>query len=135
MSDERKQFLKYIIILLIVGATLILIGGLSIGRTTITNRRELELGMTARNKLEVISNENRIIKEENARLAREKANLVEENLAAKKKSETLEAYILMNVYIKEGKHDKAKEMAAKIDEEQLPEEVKNKYKEALLKIE
>lgn len=50
MNKFTSQFLKYIIILLVVGVILTAIGGISVGRTAMVNRKENALNASSKEK-------------------------------------------------------------------------------------
>lgn len=132
MNKFTSQFLKYIIILLIVGVILTAIGGISIGRTAMTNLKEISFSSSSKEKIEMISNENRELKKENSNLVAKTEFLTTEKDNAIKKSETLEAFILLEKAVKEYNKELAKECISAIDENLLPEVSKadfNKYKD------
>ena len=74
MRKITGQFTKYTVILLIVGAILVLAGGLSVGRKAIANQREVALDMSARTRVDVISKENSQLKADIAATVAEKEN-------------------------------------------------------------
>lgn len=115
MNKFTSQFLKYIIILLIVGVILTAIGGISIGRTAMTNLKEISFSSSSKEKIEMISNENRELKKENSNLVAKTEFLTTEKDNAIKKSETLEAFILLEKSVKEYNKELAKECILAID--------------------
>lgn len=128
MNKFTSQFLKYIIILLIVGVILTAISGISVGRTAMVNRKENALNASSKQKIEIISNENRELKEENSNLVAKTEFLTTEKDNAIKKSETLEAFILLEKAVKEQNKELAKECISAIDENLLPEVSKADFK-------
>ena len=127
MNKFTTQFLKYIIILLVVGGILVAIGGISIGRTAIMNMKELALNSSSKEKIEIISNENLSLKKENENLVAKNEFLTTEIDTANKKSQTLEAYILLEQAVKEGNMELAKECIDAILPEYLPEIIKPNF--------
>ncbi len=124
MNKFTTQFLKYIIILLVVGGVLVAIGSISVGRTAIVNMKEMALNSSSKEKIEVISNENLALKMENKNLSAKVDFLNSERDAANKKSQTLEAYILLEQAVKDGDMELAKECIDAISPEFLPEKIK-----------
>lgn len=124
MNKFTTQFLKYIIILLVVGGILVAIGGISIGRTAISNMKEMALSSTSKEKIDLISNENVALKLENKNLTAKAEFLTNERDSANKKSQTLEAYILLEQAVKERNADLAKECIDAIYPEFLPDKIK-----------
>lgn len=127
MKRITGQFTKYTVILLIVGAILVLIGGLSVGRKAIANQREITLDMSARTRVDVISRENAELKSENAQLKKDIELALSEKATADKKAQTLEAFLLMEKYLDEENTEKAKEQSALVDKNLLPEELKQEF--------
>lgn len=128
MNKFTSQFLKYIIILLIVGVILTAIGGISVGRTAMLNLKEVSLSSSSKEKIEIISNENRELKKENSNLVAKNEFLTTEKDNAIKKSETLEAFILLEKAVKDSNEELAKECISAIDENLLPEVSKADFK-------
>ncbi|MBR4030791.1 MAG: hypothetical protein IKJ06_05305 [Clostridia bacterium] len=128
MNKFTSQFLKYIIILLVVGVILTAIGGISVGRTAMVNRKENALNASSKEKIEIISNENRELKKENSNLVAKNEFLTTEKDNAIKKSETLEAFILLEKAVKEKNEELAKECILAVDENLLPEVSKADFK-------
>lgn len=127
MNKFTTQFLKYIIILLVVGGVLVAIGGISVGRTAIMNMKELALNSSSKEKIEIISNENVALKLENQNLTAKADFLTNERDAANKKSQTLEAFILLEQAVKDGDTELAKECIDAILPEYLPEIIKPNF--------
>lgn len=137
MNKFTNGFWKYTTILLIVGAILVLVGGLSIGRSTINKTRELGYDMSAKARAEVISNENRELKEKNTQLEKDKEIAIAEKLDATKQTETLVAYIELSEIMNTKKYDVelAKEKLSAIDETLLPDSAKENFRKIREKLE
>ena len=101
MKKITGQFTKYTVILLIVGAVLVLVGGLSVSRKAISNQREIALDMTAKTRVDVISKENAELKAENARLKKEIERLKAELEKEEEKIETATALKLAEKFLNE----------------------------------
>lgn len=127
MNKFTTQFLKYIIILLVVGGVLVAIGVISVGRNAISNMKELALSSSSKEKIDIISNENLDLKLENKNLTAKAEFLTSERDSANKKSQTLEAYILLEQAVKEGNMELAKECIDAILPEYLPEIIKPNF--------
>lgn len=130
MKKITGQFAKYTVILLIVGAVLVLIGGLSVGRKAISNQREIALDMTAKTRVDVISRENADLKAENGQLKQENSKLKEEKTFEEQKVRTALALCLAEKYIDEGNFEKAEKELTNIDKtvlSALPEEISEIY--------
>lgn len=141
MKKMTGQFTRYTVVLLIVGAILVLIGGLSVGRKAIANQREIALDMSAKTRVNLISNENVQLKSENAQLKAENdrlkvdtAEAIIEKDNALKKVQTLEAFMLMQEYVDKKDIENAKRKLELIDETLLPDEFKEKYEKIAEKI-
>lgn len=122
MKRITGQFTRYTVILLIVGAILVLIGGLSVGRKAISNQREIALDMTAKTRVDVISKENAELKSENAQLKKDIELAASEKNTADKKTKTLEAFIRLKAYAEEENYEKAREQLTLINQELIPDE-------------
>lgn len=120
MNKFTDSFWKYSICLLIVGVILVTVGGLSVSRTTLANKKEMAFDMSYKEKITIISNENMELKKENEALKQEK----ESNM---KKIETGEAFIKLSVYIKEEKYVEAAQQAALVDVSLLPPEAQAQF--------
>ncbi|MBQ7039262.1 MAG: hypothetical protein IJN39_01710 [Clostridia bacterium] len=131
MKKITGQFTKYTVILLIVGAILVLIGGLSVGRKAIANQREIALDMTARTRVDMIVQENAQLKSENEQLKKDAEISTNEKTAAVSKANTMEAFLMMQKYIDEGNIEKAKEKAAAVDATLLSEDLRQVFEEKL----
>ena len=127
MKKITGQFTKYTVILLIVGAVLVLIGGLSVGRKAIANQREIALDMTAKTRVDVISKENTQLKTENAQLKKDIEQIKNEKNVLDEKVKTFEAYLLLHKYIEEQNIEKAKQQLSLVHAELLPVEHRETY--------
>lgn len=118
MNKTANQVLKYTIILLIVGAILVVIGGLSVGRSAISN---LQMNMSAEEKIGIISNENVELKTKNKELEKKNGELEQSLNDELKKSETFAAYVEFVNLTEQGENEKALELVGKIDKTLLPD--------------
>ena len=115
MKKITGQFTKYTVILLIVGAILVLVGGLSVGRKAISNQREIALDMTAKTRVDVISKENTELKAENVQLKQEILNLKEGKSIEDQKITTALALHLAEKYVAEEDFENAEKELVKVD--------------------
>ncbi len=127
MNKFTNQFWKYAICLLVVGVILVAIGGLSVSRTTIANKRELALNMTYKEKVAAISNENLTLKQENKTLKEENQTLTDTANLQEKKAQTAEAFIKMSIYVEKEEYEAAKKELGKIDAALLPAEAQEQF--------
>ena len=129
MNKFTDQFWKYALCLLIVGVVLVAVGGLSVGRTTMANKRELDFDMTYKEKVTVISNENMELKTENAALKSENEALSAEKQSAEEKLQAAEIFIQLEACMEKKDYEKAAELAAQIAPASLPDAAKAQFEE------
>ena len=118
MNKTTNQVLKYTVILLIVGAILVVIGGLSVGRSAVS---KLQMNMSAEEKIGIISNENLELKTKNKELETQKSELEQSLNDELKKNETFAAYVEFMNLTEQGENEKAAELVEKIDKNLLPD--------------
>lgn len=137
MKKITGQFTKYTVILLIVGAILVLIGGLSVARKAISNQREIALDMTAKTRVDVISKENTELKAENAQLKKQLEQFEAEKKVEEQKLQVALAIQLAQKSLNEENPGDAKLQLAKVDQAvlaTLPEEYQTLYNDIAQKL-